>query len=86
MWKEKSRQTKTEMARPGERGCGKKPDDNRDGRRHTPLACHHSSRHTAKCRGRKVRRGQETVRARCWREFAKNMSFYALPLIVLSPC
>ena len=25
---------KAEMARPGERGYGQKPDDNRDGRRH----------------------------------------------------
>ena len=26
-WKAKSRQTKAEMARPGERGYGQKPDD-----------------------------------------------------------
>ena len=50
-----SRQTKAEMARPDERGYGKKPDDNQDGRRQETLACHNSSRHT-KGRGGKVRK------------------------------
>ena len=44
------------MARPGERGYGQKPDDDWDGRRQKTLACHHSSRHTTKCRGGKVRK------------------------------
>ena len=36
------------MARPGERGYGKKPDDDRDGRGPKTLACHDPSRHTTK--------------------------------------
>ena len=49
--KAKSRQTKAEMARPGEGGYGQKPDDDRDGGRPKTLTCHDSSRHTTKCRG-----------------------------------
>ena len=36
----KLRQTKAEMARPGEGGYGQKPDDDRDGIRQNTLACH----------------------------------------------
>ena len=50
-WKAKSRQTKAEMARPGERGYGQKPDDDREYKRQKTLACHDPSRHTTKCRG-----------------------------------
>ena len=45
-WKTKSRQTKAEMARPGERGYGQKPDDDWDGGRQKTLACHDPSRDT----------------------------------------
>ena len=47
------------MARPGERGYGKKPDDNRDGRCQNTLACHDSCRHTRKCVW--MRKGEKTV-------------------------
>ena len=43
--------TKAEMARPGERRYGQKPDDDRDGRGPRTLACHDPSRHTTQCRG-----------------------------------
>ena len=39
-WKAKLRQTKVEMARPGEKGYGEKPDDDRDGRGPRTLACY----------------------------------------------
>ncbi len=54
--KAKSRQTKAEIARPGERGYGQKPDDNWDSRRDKTLTCHDSSRPTTKCRDGNVRR------------------------------
>ena len=43
--------TKAEMARPGERRFGHKPDDDRDGREPRTLACHDPSRYTTQCRG-----------------------------------
>ena len=48
-WKAISRQTKTEMARPGEIGYGQKPDDDWDGGGPKTLACHDPNRHTTKC-------------------------------------
>ena len=49
-WKAKSRQTKADMARPGESGYGQKPDVDRDGGRPKTLACHDPRRHTTKYR------------------------------------
>ena len=48
--KQKWRLTKTEMARPGERGYGQKQYDNRDGRIQKTLACHDSNQNSTKCR------------------------------------
>ena len=41
-----ARQTKAEMARPGERGFDQNSDDGRDGRRQNTLTCHDLSQHT----------------------------------------
>ena len=49
--KAESWKTKAEMARPGERRYGQKPDDDRDGRGPMTLACHDPSRHTTQGRG-----------------------------------
>ena len=51
--KAESWKTKTEMARPGERRYGQKPDDDRGPR---TLVCHYPSRHTTQCRGGYVSR------------------------------
>ena len=47
----KRNREQAEMARPGERRYGQKPDDDRDGRGPRTLACHDPSRHTTQCRG-----------------------------------